>query len=95
MYAIEFTTKVIDGMISIPKEYRNKLQEKVKVIVIKEDKEIKEQLSGRLRSLTKYRLSILIGEPCRRESIKQSVLKKDRSLISIFPDLSLNISQWY
>ncbi len=39
MYAIEFKTKINNGIIKIPKEYRKRLKakEKVKVIVLSEE----------------------------------------------------------
>lgn len=39
MYAIEFKAKIKNGIIYIPKEYRDKLQENVKVIVLKDEEE--------------------------------------------------------
>ncbi|MBI5186555.1 MAG: hypothetical protein HZA01_12635 [Nitrospinae bacterium] len=39
MYAVEFRTKIKNGIIYIPKEYRDKLQENVKVIVLKDEEE--------------------------------------------------------
>ena len=39
MYAIEFKSKIKNGVIEIPREYRNKLKETVKVILLAEEKE--------------------------------------------------------
>jgi hypothetical protein len=39
MYAIEFRTRIRDGIIEIPKEYRDKLKENVKVIILSEEHE--------------------------------------------------------
>ncbi len=39
MYAIEFRAKIKNGIIAVPPEYRNRLKENVKVIVITEGKE--------------------------------------------------------
>lgn len=39
IYAIEFRAKIKDGMIEIPQEYRNKLKENIKVIILVEEKE--------------------------------------------------------
>ncbi len=38
MYAIEFRTKIRDGVIEIPLEYRKKINDNVKVIVLAEKK---------------------------------------------------------
>ena len=38
MYAIEFKTKIKNGIIKIPNEYIDKLKENVKVIVLKNEK---------------------------------------------------------
>ena len=39
MYAIEFQAKVKNGVIEIPPEYRDKLKEMVRVIILAEEKE--------------------------------------------------------
>lgn len=39
MYAIEFPAKIKDGMIEVPLQYRSRLQEKVKVIILMEESE--------------------------------------------------------
>ena len=44
MYAIEFKTKIKDGIIKVPNEYIDKLKENVKVIVLKDDKEVGEKV---------------------------------------------------
>lgn len=37
MHAIEFRTKIRNGMIEIPKKHRNKIKENVRVIIISEE----------------------------------------------------------
>lgn len=39
MQAVEFKTKIINGMIIIPEKYRKTLKENVKVIVLTEENE--------------------------------------------------------
>ena len=39
MYAIEFQTKVKDGSITIPEQYRNKINGNVRVILLAEGRE--------------------------------------------------------
>lgn len=37
MYAVEFRTKMIDGIIKVPEKYRKKMRNSVKVILLMED----------------------------------------------------------
>ncbi|HEX6386634.1 MAG TPA: hypothetical protein VF177_18345 [Anaerolineae bacterium] len=37
MYAVEFRTRIKDGTIEIPEEYRHRLREQVRVIVLSEE----------------------------------------------------------
>ncbi|QTA91793.1 hypothetical protein [Desulfonema magnum] len=37
MYAVEFRTKVTDGIIQIPEKYRKKIKNNVRVILLAED----------------------------------------------------------
>ena len=37
MYAVEFRTKIIDGIIEVPEKYRKKIKYLVKVILLTED----------------------------------------------------------
>ena len=46
MYAVEFQTKIKDGMIEIPPEYRQKLAAEVRVIVLSAGQEIQTSLSA-------------------------------------------------
>jgi hypothetical protein len=39
MYAIEFRTKIKNGIIEVPTEYRNRLKDNVKVILLSEEEE--------------------------------------------------------
>lgn len=36
MYAVEFTAKIKDGIIELPKKFRDKVTDSVKVIILKE-----------------------------------------------------------
>lgn len=48
MYAIEFQTKVKNGKIEIPSQYRDKLNEVVRVIVLAEVEEKRDNLIDQL-----------------------------------------------
>ncbi|RLB95641.1 MAG: hypothetical protein DRH50_03570 [Deltaproteobacteria bacterium] len=50
MYAIEFRTKIKDGIIEIPKTYRDKIKNNVKVIVLTEEKKVSINMIDRLLS---------------------------------------------
>lgn len=39
MYAVEFQARIKDGMIEIPSQYKDKLKEVVRVIILSEEKE--------------------------------------------------------
>jgi tartrate dehydratase alpha subunit/fumarate hydratase class I-like protein len=48
MYAIEFQTKVRDGVIEIPAQYRDKVRETVRVIILTEETEDRASLIEQL-----------------------------------------------
>ena len=48
MYAFEFKSKIINGVIKVPAEYRDKLGEQVRVILLAEEKEIKNKFIDQL-----------------------------------------------
>ncbi|MGA1870310.1 MAG: hypothetical protein ACMUJM_17360 [bacterium] len=48
MYAIEFQTRIKKGKIEIPQEYRGKLKENVKVIILIEEKTISSNMIDKL-----------------------------------------------
>jgi len=48
MYAIEFWAKIKNGIIHIPPEYRNRLKETVKVIILAEEKKAQSDMIDRL-----------------------------------------------
>ncbi|RME48935.1 MAG: hypothetical protein D6796_05615 [Caldilineae bacterium] len=48
MRAIEFRTRVKDGMIEIPSQYRDTLEDVVRVIILADEKEPVENLIDRL-----------------------------------------------
>ncbi|MEA3357415.1 MAG: hypothetical protein U9Q67_03180 [Patescibacteria group bacterium] len=50
MYAIEFRTKIKDGIIEIPKTYRNKIKDNVKVIILAEEKKVSINMIDKLLS---------------------------------------------
>lgn len=48
MYAVEFTAKIKDGIIELPKKFRDKVTDSVKVIILKEEPAAtSEKVSGR------------------------------------------------
>ena len=48
MYAVQFTAKIKDGIIELPKKFRDKVTDSVKVIILKEESTaISEKVSGR------------------------------------------------
>jgi hypothetical protein len=67
MYAVEFRTKVKDGMIEIPEKYRKKLKYSVKVILLSED--IDEATSDMIESLLEYPIKMSDFRPLKREEI--------------------------
>jgi len=48
MYAIEFRAKIKNGIIEVPKEYRNRLKDNVKVILLSEEEGITSNMIERL-----------------------------------------------
>lgn len=48
MYAIEFWTKIKNGVIHIPPEYKNRLKETVKVIILAEEEKVKSDMIDHL-----------------------------------------------
>ncbi len=67
MYAIEFRTKIRDGLIEIPLEYRKKLNDNVKVIVLAE--KMAERDSDIIEELLDSPLKIQGFTPLKREEI--------------------------
>jgi bifunctional DNA-binding transcriptional regulator/antitoxin component of YhaV-PrlF toxin-antitoxin module len=69
MYAIEFSTKIKNGIIEIPKEYRNKLKDKdnVKVILLSEEEQ--EITSDIIERLMDSPLKVENFTPLTREEI--------------------------
>ncbi len=67
MYAIEFRTKIKDGVIEIPQEYRKKINNNVKVIVLAEKK--KKKASDIIGELLASPLKIRGFTPLKREEI--------------------------
>jgi hypothetical protein len=66
MYAIEFQTKIKNGVIEIPQDYRNKLKENVKVIILAEEEEI---ASDMIEQLLESPLKVENFKPLTREEI--------------------------
>ncbi len=67
MYAIEFRTKIRNGVIEIPLEYRKKINDNVKVIVLAEKKTIND--SDIIEELLDSPLKINGFTPLKREEI--------------------------
>ncbi|CAK8716370.1 SpoVT-AbrB domain-containing protein [Candidatus Electronema halotolerans] len=68
MYAIEFSTRIKNGVIEIPERYRRKIQSStVKVILLKED--AVEAASDMIDRLLKSPLKIPDFKPLTREEI--------------------------
>ncbi|MEZ4528501.1 MAG: hypothetical protein R2941_21515 [Desulfobacterales bacterium] len=67
MYAVEFKTKIKDGIIIIPKKYRKILKTNVKVIVLTEEKEIKK--TDIIENLLDSPLKICDFKPMSRDDI--------------------------
>jgi DNA-binding transcriptional regulator/RsmH inhibitor MraZ len=67
MYAVEFKTKIKDGIIIIPEKYRKGLKENVKVIVLTEEKE--NEASDIIEKLLDFPLKISDFKPMNREEI--------------------------
>ena len=66
MYAIEFRTRIKNGVIEIPQEYRDKLETYVKVIILKEEKGIESNMIDRLLD---FPLKLKGFKPFSREEI--------------------------
>ncbi|MCB0192668.1 MAG: hypothetical protein KDJ65_12050 [Anaerolineae bacterium] len=66
MYAVEFRATVKNGVIEIPPEYRDKLQDNVKVIILAEDKR---ERSDMISKLLDSPLKIADFEPIPRAEI--------------------------
>ena len=66
MYAIEFNTKVKDGSITIPEEYKDKVQGNVRVILLTEQSTEESDL---IEQLLTNPLNIEGFKPLRREEI--------------------------
>ncbi|MBW1940326.1 MAG: hypothetical protein JRI28_02940 [Deltaproteobacteria bacterium] len=71
MYAIEFKTKIKDGIIKIPEEYRRDLKENVTVIVLTEEKVKK--TSDIIENLLDSPLKISDFKPMTRDEIYDRV----------------------
>jgi len=71
MYAIEFKTKIKDGIIKIPEEYRRDLKENVTVIVLTEEKVKK--TSDIIENLLDSPLKISDFKPMARDEIYDRV----------------------
>jgi len=67
MYAIEFKTKIQNGIIKIPKKYRINLKENVKVIVLAEEK--KKKTYDIIEHLLNSPLNIPVFKPMSRDEI--------------------------
>ncbi|QTA83223.1 Uncharacterized protein dnl_56190 [Desulfonema limicola] len=67
MYAIEFKTKIQNGIIKIPKKYRINLKENVKVIVLAEEK--KKKTYDLIENLLNSPLNIPAFKPMSRDEI--------------------------
>ncbi len=70
MYAVEFKTKIKDGIIIIPDKYRKDLKENVKVIVLTEKKS---QTSDIIERLLNFPLKISDFKPMNREEIHDRI----------------------
>lgn len=69
MYAIEFKTKIKNGIIEIPKEYWDILRDNVKVIILKEEKAYR---SNMIDQLLNSPMKIKNFSPLSREEIYES-----------------------
>ena len=67
MQAIEFRTKIRNGIIEIPKKYRRKIKATVKVILLEED--ITDTASDMIESLLESPLKLKSFTPFKREEI--------------------------
>ncbi len=71
MHAIEFKTKINNGIIKIPKEYRNKLKEKEKVKVIVLSEEEKGTTINMIDKLLNSPLHVKNFKPLTREELHE------------------------
>lgn len=72
MYAVEFTAKIKDGIIELPKKFRDKVTDSVKVIILKEaTATTSEKASGRdiIDKLLTKPLHIKGFKPFKRDEI--------------------------
>ena len=91
MYAIEFRTKVKNGLIEIPPEYRSKLKDYVKVIILAEEKQTTSNIIDKLLNSP---LKLKQFKPLSREEIYGRFLKTSPSCalsIPIFGSMLLSI----
>lgn len=71
MYAIEFKTKIKNGIIKVPKEYIDTLRENVKVIVLKDEK-VKQKKVNMIDRLLNTPLKINSFKPLTKEEIYET-----------------------
>lgn len=69
MYAIEFQAKVIDGMIVVPDQYKNKINGKVKVILLSHERQNQAQPPNLIEELLNNPIKLQSFEPLRREEV--------------------------
>ena len=67
MYAVEFRTKMTDGIIRVPEKYRKKMRCSVKVILLTED--TSDTSSDMIGELLRHPLRLPDFRPFRREEI--------------------------
>ncbi len=67
MYAVEFRTKMTDGIIRVPERYRKKMRNSVKVILLAED--TSDTSSDMIGQLLAYPLRLPDFIPLKREEI--------------------------
>lgn len=66
MYAIEFQTRIEEGVIQIPLQYRNKLQQVVRVIILAN---VQEKTDNLIDQLLESPLKVKGFQPLSREEI--------------------------
>lgn len=71
MYAIEFRAKIKNGMIELPKKFRNAITDTVKVIILKEDSSAKAETASSQTDI----ISRLVASPLEHKEF--SALKRD------------------
>jgi len=67
MYAVEFRTKITDGIIKVPEKYRKKIKYNVKVILLTED--TVDTASDMIEELLESPLRLPDFRPFKREEI--------------------------